>query len=75
MRAQFRFGHVVMSVVSDNYLPLVGLQEAHDVPEAHGLADAAAADDGERLAGIDIKIDIVQILAGRTSYYTCRNSM
>jgi hypothetical protein len=28
------------------------------VAEAYGLADAAASDDGERLPGVDMKIDI-----------------
>ena len=37
---------------------LVGLQKAHDVAQADGLADAAAADDGQRFARVDVKVDI-----------------
>ena len=38
--------------------PLVGLEEAHDVGEGDGFADAAAADDGHGLARIDVEVDI-----------------
>ncbi len=37
---------------------LVGLEESHDVAQAHRLADAAAADDGQRFAHVDVKVDI-----------------
>ena len=48
----------VMSSMGDDDAAAVGLEEAHDVRQGDGFADAAAADDGDRLAGIDVKIGI-----------------
>ena len=45
-------------LVGDDDAAGVGLEEAHDVLQANAFADAAAADDGEGLAGIEIEAAI-----------------
>ena len=56
--AQFGFVGVGDVGVGDDDAAVVGLEESHDVAQAHGLADAAAADDGQGLAGIHVKVGI-----------------
>ena len=41
-----------------DHAAVVGLEEAHDVRQGNGFSHAAAADDGHRLAGVDVEIGI-----------------
>ena len=50
IRAKLRLPDIGNVLVGDDDPALVGLQESHDVPQGHGFADAAPADDGDRLA-------------------------
>ena len=44
--------------MGDDDAAAVRLEKAHDVRQADGLADAAAAYDGDSLAGVDVEIAI-----------------
>src|ERR1700722_17125918 len=44
----------------NEHTTVVGLKKAHNVAECDRLADAAAADDRERVARIDVKADVDQ---------------
>ena len=58
MRAQFGFVKVGDVFMGHDDAAGVGLQKPHDVAQAHRLAHAAAADDGQRLAGVHVKVDV-----------------
>ena len=44
--------------VGDKDAAGIGLEETHDVAQAHGLADAASPDDRQRLARVHAEVDI-----------------
>jgi hypothetical protein len=57
--------HLGFAVIGDvlvghDHAAAIGLQEAHDVGKGDRFADAAAADDGHGLAGVDVEIGIDQ---------------
>ena len=57
-RAELGLGEIGNVLIGNDYAARIRLQKAHDVPQAHGLTDTASSDDGQRLAGIHMKIDI-----------------
>src|SRR5207245_8714920 len=56
--APFGFGGVGHIGIGYADQAAIGLDETHDVAQTDRLADAAAADDGERFAGIHMEIDV-----------------
>src|SRR5208283_2627196 len=56
--AHFRFGHVGGVLITDADTALVGFDKTHDVSQAHGLTHAASPNDDQRLAGIQVKVDV-----------------
>ena len=54
------FGVVADLLAGDVDLAGVGLEEAHDVLEGYGFADAAAAEDAEGLPGIDVEAYFIE---------------
>ena len=58
MRRSSGSGEIGDVLVGDDDAAAVGLEEAHDVLKGYGFPDAAAADDGDGLPGIDVEIGI-----------------